>query len=284
MTIDLPRLLFSTCSEQHLAIDLVQEKRASLLQLNPEWIYQCLSDDEGEFFLRSHYPGDVYQAYKRLNPNYGAARADLIRYCLMYKLGGIYLDIKSTCRVPLRDLIRDDDQYILGQWDNATGSPHEGWGLHEQVRDIEGGEYQQWFIICKPKHPFLEAVIRTVTQNILEFPERSRFTSGRMGVLELTGPIAYSRAIQDYINQYSLIDGEKYRRIQPSNEGLVYSVFEEEDYIQDSFNLAGSTNDDTHRNHDYMLNHYSRRRDLIVLDSGSQDITSAKHSLPEKDN
>lgn len=265
MTIAIPRLLFSTCSEQHLSIDLVQEKRASLLQLNPEWIYQCLSDDECEFFLRSHYPGDVYQAYKRLNPNYGAARADLIRYCLMYKFGGIYLDIKSTCRVPLRDLIRDDDQYILGQWDNATGSPHEGWGLHEQVRDIEGGEYQQWFIICKPKHPFLEAVIRTVTQNILEFPERSRFTSGRMSVLELTGPIAYSRAIRGLISRRSLIEGQEYRLIKPDKVGLVYSVFEESDYLLGSHNLAGTTSSDTHRNAEYMIGHYSRRRDSVVL-------------------
>ena len=265
MTITLPRLLFSTCSEQHLAIDLVREKRASLLRLNPEWTYQCLSDNECEFFLRSHYPGDVYQAYKRLNPNYGAARADLIRYCLMYKFGGIYLDIKSTCNVPLRDLIRDDDQYILGQWDNAKGSPHEGWGLHEQIRDIEGGEYQQWFIICKPKHPFLEAVIRTVTQNILEFPKRSRFTSGRMGVLELTGPIAYSRAIQDCIRRRSLIEGQEYRLIKPDKVGLVYSVFEESDYLLGCHNLTGTTSSDTHRNPEYMIGHYSRRRDSVVL-------------------
>ena len=262
---NIPRLLFSTCSSEHLSIDLVRQKRESLLRHNPEWDYTCLSDSDCETFLKENYSGDVYNAYQRLNPEYGAARADLVRYCLMHRFGGIYLDIKSTSKVPLRSLIRPDDEYILGQWDNEANEQHAGWGLHQQVRDITGGEYQQWFIICKPRHSFLNAVITAVISNILQFPRRSKYTHGRMGVLELTGPIAYSRAIQDYINQGSPIARDKHRLIQPHNEGLVYSIFEEHNYLIDSANASGTTSADTHKNHKYMINHYSRRNSPLVL-------------------
>ena len=262
---NIPRLLFSTCSSEHLSIDFVRQKRESLLRQNPEWSYACLSDSDCESFLKENYSADTYDAYQRLNPEYGAARADLVRYCLMYRFGGIYLDIKSTSKVPLNSLVRLDDEYILGQWDNETNEPHAGWGLHEEVRDIRGGEYQQWFIICKPMHSFLNAVITAVTSNILEFPRRSRYTHGRMGVLELTGPIAYSRAIHDYINQRPPVARDKYRLIQPHKVGLVYSIFEEHEYLIDPANVSGTSSADTHKNHKYMSNHYSRRNSPLVL-------------------
>ena len=275
---NIPYLLFSTCSAEHQSIDLVRQERESLLQRNSEWEYSCLSDNDCDSFLGKYYPGRVYEAYKRLNPDYGAARADLVRYCLIYKFGGMYLDIKSTSKVPLRDLIRKGDEYILGQWDNGAQEPHAGWGLHQQVNDIKGGEYQQWFIIGRPRHPFLESAIKAVTRNILEFPRWSKHTFGRMAVLELTGPIAYSRAIQDYINQKSLIRNKNYRVIMPHQEGLVYSIFEDREYLLDPLNVSTTTSSDTHRNCHYMINHYSRKNTPLVL---AQDDASPSEQ-PDK--
>ena len=66
-------------------------------------------DDERALeFMRTHYPQfiDVYTTLKL-----GAHKADLWRYCVLYKYGGVYLDIKVKPRVPLKDLLIYDDKY-----------------------------------------------------------------------------------------------------------------------------------------------------------------------------
>ena len=35
------------------------------------------------------------QFYERINPNYGAAKADIFRVLVLHKYGGVYFDIKS---------------------------------------------------------------------------------------------------------------------------------------------------------------------------------------------
>ena len=261
----IPKLLFSTCSKSQTKIGILNTQRSLLLRNNPDWRYQCFGDEDCKNFMKEAYAGDVYKAFQKINPHYGAAKADLFRYCLMYKYGGIYLDYKSSARTPLTKLLKKDDSYILSQWDNGQGEAHEGWGLHNKVKSIEGGEYQQWIIICTPKHPFLRDVIDNVVANIQQYPNRTQYHSGRMGVLEITGPIAYTEAIQNHIITNSLISGKDYRMIKAKEKGLIYSVFEDTHYLNVDANISGTSCADTHRNNAYMRSHYSRRRDPIVI-------------------
>ena len=263
----IPRQIFSTCSKQQIGIEVLRRERQKLLRNNPAWSYSCLSDQDCETFLRDFYPGPTYQAWRMLNPGYGAAKADLIRYCLIYSLGGVYLDIKSSAHSALSRIIREDDEYLLGQWDNSPGDRHQNWGMHPQLSHIRGGEYQQWFIAGRRGHPFLKAVIDRVTRNILEYPRYSQYQYGRMSVLETTGPIAYTLAINSCIRQASEKSGLSYRLIKPHNEGLIYSIFEKKTYLVNPENTIGTTAGDTHLNHSYMENHYSRRTDPIVIKS-----------------
>ena len=58
------------------------------------------------------------------------ARADFFRYLLVYQLGGVYLDIKSSLDKPLKDVLRAEDQFILTHWDNRPGEQYEGIGIY----------------------------------------------------------------------------------------------------------------------------------------------------------
>ena len=40
-----------------------------------------------------------------------AHKSDLLRYCLLYKLGGVYIDIDLKPLVPFRDIIKDYNFY-----------------------------------------------------------------------------------------------------------------------------------------------------------------------------
>jgi hypothetical protein len=152
-------------------------------------------------FLYENYGFDLLQEYLRISPSYGAARADLFRYLCLYKLGGVYLDIKSNIDRPLEQIILPDDRYILSQWDNGPSGRQRGFGLHEELANVPGGEYEQWHVISAPGHPFLLAVINKVLRNIHDYVS-DRDGTGKKGVLCLTGPIAYTQAIHEIRAQH----------------------------------------------------------------------------------
>lgn len=61
------------------------------------------TDADCETFLREHFPHTL-PAFQRLE---GAHRADLWRYCVLYKHGGVYLDVKTVLRAPLETVFDD---------------------------------------------------------------------------------------------------------------------------------------------------------------------------------
>jgi mannosyltransferase OCH1-like enzyme len=60
---------------------------------NSGYDYQFYDDERVDEFIRQEYGGDVLSLYRRIN--IGAAKADLFRYAVLYKSGGIYWDIDS---------------------------------------------------------------------------------------------------------------------------------------------------------------------------------------------
>ncbi len=190
---------------------------ANLISLNPQWRHVLYDDNDGATFISDHYGSDMLGYYNRINPTYGVARADLFRYLALYKLGGVYLDIKSTATRPLDDVLSPDDEYLLSHWSNKEGHPHKGWGRHHPRHGIDQ-EYQQWHIVAAPGHPFLKAVIERVKKNIDAYdPMKQGF--GKRGVLQVTGPIAYTLAIK------SALQHGRFRHVDIEDLGFQYSIF-----------------------------------------------------------
>lgn len=191
-----------------------------LRQQNPEWAHRLYGLADMEAFIAGHYGQAMLSRFQRISLDYGAAKADLFRYLTLYKMGGIYLDIKSRFVMPIDTYLQDDDQFLLSQWRNGPGQPHAGWGLHAELVDVPGGEFQQWHIIAAPGHPFLRAVIERVVEAIDSYrPQRGNV--GWTGVLNTTGPIVYTRAITP------LIGSAPCRLVADETElGLEYSVLE----------------------------------------------------------
>ena len=55
-------------------------------------IHYLFNDADCREFIAREYPPDVLMAYDLLIPT--AFKADLWRYCVLYKYGGVYLDVK----------------------------------------------------------------------------------------------------------------------------------------------------------------------------------------------
>lgn len=60
--------------------------------LNPKFTYYLFDDKDCRKFIKNNFDSSVVEAFDCLIP--GAYKADLWRYCVLYKKGGIYLDIK----------------------------------------------------------------------------------------------------------------------------------------------------------------------------------------------
>lgn len=198
--IQIPRLIHQTYPNGVLP-DALRRNVEDLIAANPGWEHRLYDDDAIEHFISDHYPAEVLQAYRRIKPEYGAARADLFRYLAVYRLGGVYLDIKSRFTRPIDEVICGDEQYVISGWRNGEGEPHQGFGLQPDLAHLARGELQQWHVIAAPGHPFLRAVIIRVLSNIDGY--RPWWNGvGRIGVFRLTGPIAYTLAIVPLLKRY----------------------------------------------------------------------------------
>jgi hypothetical protein len=215
----IPRIIHQTFYSTQLPEEL-QKNVEQIKALNPGWEYRFYDDAAVVDFIIKNYPPIILRYFERIDSRYGAARADLFRYLLMYKVGGVYLDIKSTVTRPLDAVLLPEDSFLLSQWNNEL-SDYDVYGKHYELRDFGGREFQQWYIASAPGHPFMRAVIANVLGNIDTYIPGYHGT-GKPGVLRVTGPIAYSLAI------HKLLDGAPHRMVDSQHDlGLEYSVIKD---------------------------------------------------------
>lgn len=220
----IPKLIHQT-DESESGLDArIVENIARLKALNPAWSYRFYEDRDRRAFIARHYSADFVHAYDRFTPDYGASKADFFRYLLIHEVGGVYLDIKSSCSVPLDTILKDDDEYLLSHWKNDTG--------HHVAHGVDD-EFQQWHVMARPRHPFLRAVIDHVKRNIDRYDARSDGV-GKIGVLKLTGPIAYTRSIAPLVGKHP------HRMIQAEDCGFVYSILLDQHGISQHRQLSPS--------------------------------------------
>jgi mannosyltransferase OCH1-like enzyme len=126
---------------------------------NPGFKHFLFDDNDCREFIKNNFDISVLNAYDRLIP--GAYKADLWRYCILYKLGGIYMDIKY---IPVNNF----------KLINLLEQEH--W-----VLDNGGGGIYNALMVCKPNNEILLKSINQIVENV-----RNRFYGN--GFLQPTGP------------------------------------------------------------------------------------------------
>ena len=250
----IPKIIHQTYRNEQLPpqIQFITER---LRKINSNWDYRFYTDDDILSYLKTKCSDRALQAYLKIKPEFGAARADLFRYLVLYNEGGVYIDIKSTCMHPLDYILSDDDTFIITQWQNEQGQTNCGAGKYTSLEKlgIPNGEYQQWFIICEKNSPIMKHVTEKIIDNILNYRawHFGRHSYGKKGVLFVTGPVAYTRAIFEVQNQYP-IRFERYDK----DIGFVYSAL-------------------VSNSHEKILkNHYSKYKTYIVTQGSFIDFLS----------
>ena len=127
---------------------------------NPRFNYQLFDDDDCRNFIKDNFDINVLNAFDSLIP--GAYKADLWRYCILYKNGGVYLDIKYA---PVNGF-----KFI-----NLMEKEH--W-----VLDMDKNGIYNALIVCKPNNEILLRAINKVVENV-----KNKFYGSNC--LHPTGPI-----------------------------------------------------------------------------------------------
>ena len=90
----IPRQIYQTYSSHDLPAALA-DNVARLRAINPTWGHTLFDDADIEAFIRQHYGEQMLASYHRIHPSYGANRADLFRYLLIYKMAGLIWTSKA---------------------------------------------------------------------------------------------------------------------------------------------------------------------------------------------
>ncbi|KAF5344111.1 hypothetical protein D9758_008842 [Tetrapyrgos nigripes] len=97
----IPRILHQTWRTENLPArwKAVSEE---CQQMMPDYEYRLWTDESSRQFIADHYPWflDTFDGYQ-----YNIQRADAIRYFVLHKYGGIYLDLDIGCTRPLDPLL-----------------------------------------------------------------------------------------------------------------------------------------------------------------------------------
>lgn len=184
---------------------------------NPGWEYHFYDEQRIIDFIQLHYGQAMLNTWLKINPEYGAARADFFRYLLIYIEGGVYLDVKSSSAKPFDNIIPDDCELLLCSWDNNACGFDNTKGRHDELCFLQNGEYQQWNITASPASPYIKAVIDEVAGRINHYKPWI-YGIGRMGVLRTTGPIPFSIGIAKVPDSEGFYHIENYRDL-----GLLYT-------------------------------------------------------------
>lgn len=175
----IPKNIFQT----HKSLRYIQTKAKLLNAVNTwtkfskEFTYYFYNNDMCDEFIKNNFEEKVYNAYTLLPM--GVMKADLWRYCILYKYGGIYSDVDTICNVNPNIFITDALLVV---------SP-----------EIGTNYFCQWTFAAPPGSPILKTIIDLSVERILTTPIK-----GEHIIHYLTGPTLFSDGIEKYLKENNL--------------------------------------------------------------------------------
>ncbi len=145
----LPRNIYLTWETSNLN-EMPPKMRESielLKKVNDDCNIYIFDDMECQNFIKKYFKKEVMDAYNNLIP--GAYKADLWRYCVLYKFGGIYQDIKyqPINNFKYSELLKNNKEYYV------------------RDRDVGGSGIYNALLICKANNQTLLKCINKIIEN-----------------------------------------------------------------------------------------------------------------------
>jgi mannosyltransferase OCH1-like enzyme len=130
----IPRKIWQRCELPPPRLKRAYAKTWS--NVNPEYVHTVCDEKQAEEMVKQDYPAllDIYKCLE--DPQ---ARIDFWSYLVLFKYGGVFASIDSTCERPLRNLLEEKDDFFVGMQPKLVstvlakqvGLQHHSWPLRE---------------------------------------------------------------------------------------------------------------------------------------------------------
>lgn len=118
-----------------------------LKRIYSDFDYCLWSNVKIKEFLKKHFDKGVVSAYNKLKPY--SYKSDLARFCILYELGGIYVDINTRFLNPIQHLSN-----ALYAFRDYSLSQRRGWYVSTSI------------IFSEPNNAILKTCIETILKNV----------------------------------------------------------------------------------------------------------------------
>ena len=173
---------------------------------NPDFSFIFFSDNEMDEYMSTRFRGHpILDVFREIRVP--AAKADIWRYCILYREGGVYCDIDSALSIPIREVLEGDPSEVVSFEKNR-------WMDILDVRNYADPEVYlkappdeiagkldfpdlivlNWFLCFERESPILEEVINLIVRHF-GFYRGRRFESVWKAVIHCTGPLALTQAL-----------------------------------------------------------------------------------------
>ena len=214
----IPKNIYQT----HKSINYINTK-PKLVKAIKSWVkhtkefnYFFYNNQMCDDFIKNNFDENVYKAYSMLPMP--VMKADLWRYCIIYKYGGIYADTDTVCKINPNIFINDS---LL------TLSPENGTSY-----------FCQWTFSAQANSPILKSIIDLSVERILNTPIK-----GEHIIHYLTGPALFTDGIEKYLieNNYPVFENRQNYVNYPVS---ILKVFKPKTFHENFINHLFAGNDD----------------------------------------
>ncbi len=174
---NIPRKIWQTFKTNNVPIRMYKAAESWMLK-NSDFDYHFLTDDECTKMI-ADFDGDLLRCYERTP--HGAFRADIWRYCALYQFGGVYADMDTVCKYPMKKLIDNDDQFIVAY-------------------DANPRRLFNAFMCSSPRHPVLDRLLNNIKDFLLSKDGYEKIKSNPKLLYDITGPGGLARAVAEVMD------------------------------------------------------------------------------------
>lgn len=136
-----------------------------------DYQYMLWTDEKMDDFVKNNYPL-IYPTYKLYQ--YQIQRCDAFRYMVLYKYGGIYLDLDVICKSNINHLL--NNQLILVKSSNFSSS------------------FTNSFMAVEPSNPFIKYCI----DNLSKYKDKYKWLGKHFHIMNTAGPLFLTNMFNQY--------------------------------------------------------------------------------------
>jgi mannosyltransferase OCH1-like enzyme len=215
----IPKIIHQLWSAKEVPLpSFLKEWSKSWIKYNPTWQYEFWDDDRMDSFIRNFFSEyiDIYYKF-----HYYVQRWDAIRYLILWKFGGMYVDFDYECLEPFEGILYGKE-CCFSLEPASNGYPG--------FKKIDYN-FNNALMACVPNHSFIQTIIREVFSPVESiYPASDKFHY----VLSTTGPYLlinlyekYDRKDEIYLIPAELVSPFGIAEIKAIMAGIKNETFEE---------------------------------------------------------